>query len=153
MADGATEVLSALALAGMLGSAGQTVRAIGGLKKMSDSARGKGVAMFDEFSPSRFVVSLVVGFVAGLVAALALDPSKLNFHDNQVLLGLAAAGYGGTDFIEAFARRIIGPSSGAPQVQLVTAPAVPAPMATPVAQPAPGRRGQPRQARRGRARR
>jgi len=106
MADGATEVLSALALAGMLGSAGQVVRALGGIKKLSDKARANGTRTFDDFSPSRFFVSLVIGFVAGMVAALSLDLMQIDFHNTQVLVGLAAAGYGGTDFLEAFGRNL-----------------------------------------------
>ena len=126
----AVEVLGALTLAGMLGAAGQAVRAVGGLKKMTDQARVAGVAPFDPFVPSRFLISLVVGFVAGMVAALSLGLSKLipvNFDNTALLLGLAAAGYGGTDFLEAFARRL---GSGTPQqqVQLVSPP--PEPQAT-----------------------
>jgi hypothetical protein len=126
----AVEVLGALTLAGMLGAAGQAVRAIGGLKKMMDQARAAGVAPFDPFVPSRFLVSLVVGFVAGMVAALSLGLSKLipvNFDNTELLLGLAAAGYGGTDFLEAFARRL---DSGTPQQQVKLVSPPPAPQTT-----------------------
>ncbi len=103
--------MGALLLAGTLGAAGQAIRAVAGIKKMMDQARSDGQAPFDQFVTSRFVVTLVVGFVAGMVAALSLGVSKLipvNLDNIELLLGLAAAGYGGTDFLEAFARRMTG---------------------------------------------
>jgi hypothetical protein len=148
----AIEVLGALALAGTLGAAGQAVRAVGGLKKMSDQARADGVAASTYFQTSRFVISLIVGFVAGMVAGVSLGLSKLisvDADNTQLFLGLAAAGYGGTDFLEAFARRLTQ-AEGAPrpQVEYVPPPAptpaeLPeAPASTaPVEPPAPPRYG------------
>ena len=58
--------------------------------------------------------SLMIGFLAGVAAGLALGLDKLLVLDSgglQVMLGIAAAGYAGTDFIEAFA-----PSVSAAQI-------------------------------------
>lgn len=146
----AIDVLGALALAGTLGAAGQAVRAVGGLKKMSDQARASGVGTFENFQTSRFVISLIVGFVAGMVAALSLGLSKLmaaNADNTELFLGLAAAGYGGTDFLEAFARRLTGAGgAGAAQSQVqLVAPPQPSPVEEPAASvPVTGDEEQPR---------
>jgi hypothetical protein len=51
--------------------AGQVARAVAGLKKMSDDAQAKGVAASAMFNPSRFFISLIIGFVAGVIATIA----------------------------------------------------------------------------------
>ncbi len=100
--------LLALIVAGLLGMVGQGVRAVGGIKKMVDEAQAKGVSPSEAFSPGWFVVTLMIGFIAGVIAGLTLGIAKLlkTPDDNQILLGIAAAGYAGTDFIEAFASRL-----------------------------------------------
>jgi hypothetical protein len=115
MADAATSItignaLLALILAGLLGMVGQGVRAVAGLKKMSDDAQAKGVSPSSAFSPGWFLVSLAIGFIAGVIAGLSLGVSKIlkTPDDFQLLLGIAAAGYTGTDFVEAFASRFSG---------------------------------------------
>jgi hypothetical protein len=107
----AGQLLAALILGGLLGMAGQGVRAVAGLKKMSDAAQSQSVAARDLFSASWFFVSLAIGFIAGIIATLTLGISKLATADSgntQLLLGIASAGYAGTDFIEAFASRLSG---------------------------------------------
>jgi hypothetical protein len=76
------------------------------MKKLSDSAESANASAADMFTASRMVVSLIIGFIAGVAAALAIGIDKLLKFDAQnvqLLLGIAAAGYVGTDFIEAFA--------------------------------------------------
>lgn len=105
----AEELLGTLILAGFLGMVGQGARAIVGLKKMNDEAQASGASAQDLFIASRLVVSLIVGFIAGVIAAFCLGISKLlsiKDDDTQLMLGIAAAGYAGTDFIEAFARKL-----------------------------------------------
>jgi hypothetical protein len=105
----AGELLVALSVGGLLGIVGQGVRAVAGLKKMSDDAQSRGVAPRDMFSASWFFVSLSIGFIAGVIATLTLGVSSiLTFDSNntQLLMGIAAAGYAGTDFVEAFASRL-----------------------------------------------
>jgi putative chitinase len=115
MSDAATTItignaLLALLVAGLLGMVGQGVRAVAGIKKMGDDAQAKGVSPASVFSPGWFLVSLVIGFIAGVIAGLSLGLSKLlkTPDDMQLLLGIAAAGYAGTDFVEAFSSRLSG---------------------------------------------
>jgi hypothetical protein len=56
------------------------------------------------------VLSLIIGAVAGTLAALSLDPTQQ--IERKTLLFFLAAGYAGTDFIEAFYRGANG--SGSP---------------------------------------
>ncbi len=105
-----TTVLGALLLGGLMGMVGQAIRAIAGLKKMNDSS--------DTFVASRLAVSLMIGFVAGVIAAVTVGLGKLvqiDLSNLQVLFGIAGAGYAGTDFIEAFAPNIVGAAPGATQ--------------------------------------
>jgi putative chitinase len=99
--------LLALLVAGLLGMVGQGIRAVAGIKKMADDAQAKGISPSSAFSPGWFFVSLMIGFIAGVLAGLGLGLSKLLKapDDFQMLLGIAAAGYAGTDFVEAFASR------------------------------------------------
>jgi hypothetical protein len=71
-----------------------------------------------------------------------LGLSKLipvKFDNTELLIGLAAAGYGGTDFLEAFARRM-GSGTPAPQVQVVSAPPPTQTVVVPPAHPPLARR-------------
>ena len=103
------EVLGALSLAGLMGMVGQGARAVIGLKKLNDANAAKDPSEADAFIASRLVVSLIIGFIAGVAAALALDLKKLmalTGDDIGLLMGLAAAGYAGTDAIEGFVSRV-----------------------------------------------
>ena len=99
------QVLLDLLLAGLMGMLGQGARVIVGLKTMNDYAVTSGVDREDLFRAARLLVSLMIGFIAGLGAAFAIGLNKIgavtetNF---QVLFGLAAAGYVGVDAIEGF---------------------------------------------------
>ena len=70
-------VLTALLLAGLLGMLGQGVRALAGLKKMNDDAGKQDASSADLFIASRLIVSLLIGFLAGIAAALTLGIDKL----------------------------------------------------------------------------
>jgi hypothetical protein len=128
-----SQVLLALLLGGLMGMIGQGIRAVAGLKKMNDDAASSGATSADLFIASRLVVSLLIGFIAGVIAAISVGLDNLiNIDPGKVstLLGIAAAGYAGTDFIEALAPSIIGAAG-----QTVTPkPVVPTP---PVAQGPP----------------
>lgn len=90
--------LLAIAVGALFGALGQGVRVIPGTYKRSE----KGEA----FSLQVLLVSLMVGAVAGALAALFL---VTEINGNRIafspLLGLMAAGYAGADFIEGFAGR------------------------------------------------
>lgn len=109
------EVLGAVFLGGVMGLIGQGARTVIGLKKLHDENAAKGPNEQDSFIASRLVVSLFIGFIAGVAAALLLDLGKLaaiTVNDIDLLLGLAAAGYAGTDIIEAFVARLPTPAGG-----------------------------------------
>jgi len=94
-----------------MGVLGQGSRAVAGLKSMSDDAKILGVQPSDLFQAARLFVSLAIGFLVGLAAALIyLMSSPTSSPDWHILLGFAAAGYAGTDFIEAFTSRYLTPA-------------------------------------------
>lgn len=148
MPANAANILVALLLAGLLGTLGQGVRAVAGLKKMNADAAAQNLSATDVFMASRLIMSLLIGFMAGVAAGLALGLAKIlaiGAADIDVLLGIAAAGYAGTDFVEAFAPTITGRAPlTSPKLQpAALAPAIPSPalvqtFATPATQTAPG---------------
>jgi hypothetical protein len=97
----ASQVIATIMLGGLMGLFGQGIRAIRGLKTMVDDAAASGN---DLFSAARLLISLVIGFLAGIAATLILGVKFVheNAGDAHVLLGIAACGYAGTDFIEGF---------------------------------------------------
>lgn len=100
-----TVLLSALLLAGLMGMVGQGARTVVGLKKLHDFNATQAPDQATTFLASRLVISLIIGFIAGVLAALAVGLDKLAGPAGaavEVLLGLAAAGYAGADFIEGF---------------------------------------------------
>jgi hypothetical protein len=108
-----SQVLTALVLAGVLGMIGQSVRAVVGLKKMNDDALSSAVSASDLFVASRLVTSEIIGFIVGVITAFSMDINKLvTINNTQLLLGIVAAGYAGTDVIEGFARRLGGIGAG-----------------------------------------
>ena len=100
--QGAASVLALLLLYGLMGLVGQAARAAVGLKTMTNSA-GTSPSQQTEFNAAYLLISLMIGFVAGVVAGFAMSfPAVIVEGAIQVkiLLGVAAAGYAGTDFIE-----------------------------------------------------
>ncbi len=61
------------------------------------------------FVPSTMLVSLLIGFCAGVLAMISVSTFKADFLESEdikkTLLGLAASGYMGTDFIEGFMKK------------------------------------------------
>ena len=113
----AQEMVFGLTLALLLGVVGQGVRVIAGLKKLAEEAAGKGQTISEDFVWTRFALSLATGAIAGALAFLGYwfggptegaDPTKA-----PVLFGIIAAGYAGTDFIEAFVRKHLPQGAGA----------------------------------------
>jgi hypothetical protein len=102
MEPGAT--IQFLLLGGLLGLFGQGARAVIGLKTLTDYANGP-APRSDVFDAARLIISLVIGFLAGIAAALTyyaiVRGAAVNLGLEQ-LLGFAGAGYIGTDVIESF---------------------------------------------------
>lgn len=110
-------LLSAFVLSGLLGMVGQGIRVVAGMKKLTDEAKSRPDDPAARFETSRLLISLLIGFLAGVVAAFSLGLSKLvslKGDDVQLLLGIMAAGYAGADFIEAFARTALPKGAPAP---------------------------------------
>ena len=98
--------LSLILVGGLVGAVGQSARTIVGLKKVYDEADAKNVPVSTLIDPMRLVVSLLIGFTAGVLAALSM---QINYNDinSSSLLGIAAAGYTGGDFIEGIMSRYL----------------------------------------------
>jgi hypothetical protein len=99
------QVLITLIIGGLMGLLGQGTRAIIGLKGVADSTHSPHPNQNDVFVAARLYFSLMVGFLVGVAAALiylSQSPSEMSITDWHVLLGFAASGYLGTDFLEGF---------------------------------------------------
>lgn len=98
--------LQIVALGGISGLFGQVIRVVAGLKKASEEAAAKNEDLTDVFNGERLLISLAIGAVAGFLALLTQIDASANVSIST-LLALMAAGYAGTDFIEAFAARYL----------------------------------------------
>ncbi|HEX3675047.1 MAG TPA: hypothetical protein VHU87_12300 [Rhizomicrobium sp.] len=109
-----TDWLELILLAGLAGAVGQCARIIVGIKKVNDMASATNQPIGDLFQLSRLVISLLIGFVAGVLAVLVMSP---NIHaiTASTIMALAAAGYTGADFIEGIMSRYEPAPANAPQ--------------------------------------
>lgn len=110
-ADGISIInwLQMMAFGGIAGSLGQMVRVVAGLKKMAEEADAKGETMSENMDNGRLIRSLMIGAVAGILAAASTvgfivsgAVTVIEPITREAFLGIVAAGYAGTDFIEAF---------------------------------------------------
>ncbi len=124
MADQTSLFLTTLLLGGLMGLLGQGSRAVIGLKGVADAASAPSPSQDDVFRAARLYFSLMIGFLVGLAAAviyLAGQPKDL--LDWHTLVGFAAAGYVGTDFLEGFISNYLAPKTGATIAPQQKAPA------------------------------
>jgi hypothetical protein len=93
--------LASVLLGVLLGALGQGARVVVGIKKQYDTASNPAInKSFDEwFDVKLLVISLFIGGIAGGLASVLIIGKDMNV---ELLLGLIAAGYAGTDFIEGF---------------------------------------------------
>ena len=101
--------LQLILLGGIMGAMGQGARVVIGLKKLNDEVGAQASAALatgdtppktsDSIDVSRLLVSLLIGFIAGALAALTLN-LPVSGADTKPLFAFMAAGYAGTDFIE-----------------------------------------------------
>ncbi len=121
--------LQIILVAGIAGAIGQGARAVVGLKKLNDVTGSPGATPSDVFNPSRLWVSLLIGFIAGVLSALILHPVSADMN-SQSIIAFAAAGYAGTDFIEGLMGQLLPgaapPTNAAAPPQQVGAPGAPA---------------------------
>ena len=95
-------ILLALLLCGLLGVLGQGVRAIVGLKN-AGALNSTTPPEQAEFSLAYLALSLMIGFIAGILAGIALNLENIITVDPsnwKLMLGIAGSGYIGADFIE-----------------------------------------------------
>ena len=98
-------LLFAILLGGILGIVGQSIRVIVGLKKLNDEAHTEGVSFNALFDAKELRISLLIGFVAGVLAAFSLNINGMTTISNEVITAVIGAGYSGTDFIEGFMKK------------------------------------------------
>ncbi len=126
-------ILTTVLVCGLLGLIGQGVRAVIGISNLKDAGSA---TQQTSFNASYLLISLVIGFIAGVLAGLGLgllDPDAA-VPEKTTILGLIAAGYAGTDFIESTFAKLLPsidtkqatpvPQPQAPQVPDSTVPAL-----------------------------
>jgi hypothetical protein len=135
----AAEWLQLIGIGILLGAMGQAGRSVIGLKKLNDEAADSRVDVGDLFSPSKLFISLLIGAISGAMASLFVIKDLAQLTTEQIL-GLAAAGYAGTDSVEALMSRMLpktpalaAPSMAAIPAQVIAvqpAPSMPAALAS-----------------------
>lgn len=85
-------------LGGLLGAAGQGIRAAVGVKKDAKAAAATSVPKAEWFDTKELVLGLIVGAVAGMIAAISQVGPDTTIS-KSLLFGFVAAGYSGADFI------------------------------------------------------
>lgn len=95
------QVTTFILLGAILGSAGQSIRVVVGLKKSNDKA-AEGAKPKDWLDSKQLLIGILIGAVAGILGAIYLCGEVI---DKQLLITLIAIGYAGTDFIEGFMKK------------------------------------------------
>lgn len=109
----ASDLILVLAVGGLLGMVGQAIRTIVGLKKVYDQSVRQNTAFGELFQSNQIALSLLIGFVAGILGIIGFfDPASTKFT-KDMLLTLIGIGYAGSDFIEGFIKKYL-PSDSAP---------------------------------------
>jgi len=98
-------VVMQLLLGGILGMTGQGVRVIVGLKKVHEQAEKDKKQFGQVFSTSTLVISLIIGFVSGVLALISMAGTDSDLVDQSMMIAVLGAGYAGTDFIEGFMKK------------------------------------------------
>lgn len=116
-------LLTKLLVGGLLGLVGQGIRVIVGLKKLHEEAEAAATAaappvgttaavpapaatraVFNQkFDVRQIWLSLFIGFIAGCLAGVATE----DLIPPKAQLGVIAAGYAGTDFIEGILKKLL----------------------------------------------
>lgn len=107
MNDAVWMVLGNVLLAAFLGVVGQLIRVVAGLKKQSDQADEANQTLAQRFSWQRLLVSLGLSVAVGAIAGVLAGLQNASAYDVKTLLTFVGAGYSGTDFIEAFAKKAL----------------------------------------------
>lgn len=98
------EIINSVLAGGLLGSLGQGVRTAVGLKKFNEDNQAKAAENkpVEQFSISRLVISIFIGFVAGAIGMLVKGTSLAvnGDYSTESIITIIAIGYSGADFIE-----------------------------------------------------
>ena len=101
-------VLAVLLIGALLGMAGQGARIIVGLKKVNDDAHQNEKTFNDVFVGKQLLLSLIYAMVIGGITGIILGVDLVEKDvSTKALLGIMAAGYAGTDFIEGFVNKTL----------------------------------------------
>ena len=97
-------IINSVIAGGLLGALGQGVRTAVGLKKFNEdnTANAASNKPVEEFSVSRMVISIFIGFVAGALGMIVKGYGKDVNADlpTETIIMIIAIGYSGADFIE-----------------------------------------------------
>lgn len=98
------QIINTILAGGLLGALGQGIRTAVGFKKFNEanSALATENKVAKEFSISRMVISIFIGFVAGAIGMLVKGASLSHNGDysTESIVAIIAIGYSGADFIE-----------------------------------------------------
>jgi predicted chitinase len=135
-------VLAAFLLFGLLGLIGHGIRAVVGLKN-AGALNSTTPTEQSVFSAAYLFVSLMIGFIAGVLAGIALKLQNLTTigpDDWKELLGIIGSGYIGADFIENTMNLVIaGQPKPAPLAVTPAAPSATPPQLRALVSPPPAR--------------
>lgn len=99
-----TDIINNVLAGGMLGAIGQGVRIAVGLKKFNEGNAANAIQGKEQepFNPSRMVISIFIGFIAGAIGMLVKGQGLASNgdFDTQAIITIIAIGYSGADFIE-----------------------------------------------------
>ena len=98
------EIINSVLAGGLLGALGQGVRTAVGLKKFNEDNTAKAAANkpVEQFSISRMVISIFIGFVAGAIGMLVKGSGLAvkGDYSTESIVTIITIGYSGADFIE-----------------------------------------------------
>lgn len=131
-----SEIINNVIAGGLLGTLGQGVRIAVGFKKFNETnalsaAQGKPA---EEFSTSRLIISMFIGFVAGAIGMLIKAAGEKAEYNTEAIVTIIAIGYSGADFIEGVFNTYINKFKPAAPVAAV-APVTEKPAAETAARP------------------
>jgi hypothetical protein len=118
MNDPVWKLLGHVLLAALLGTVGQLIRVVAGLKKLNDTnsaaslsnqaaaAGGPPPITPEPFKPAVLFTSLGIAVCIGALAGVLSSILGGYADTRQAMLAIVGAGYSGTDFIEAFMRKV-----------------------------------------------
>jgi hypothetical protein len=107
MNDEVWKVLGNVLLAAFLGTVGQLIRVVAGLKKESDKAATENQTFAANFNAHELLTSLGIAVVIGAIAGVISAIQGGDIHNKAAMLAILGAGYSGTDFIEAFMKKAL----------------------------------------------